>query len=204
MSTSVQLDVERPASYQPVQLVIRLLVMILLAAVGAPLGWLFHALYLALPLVAAFAGPAFGERYPQDLGGPMVGALRWLLALYAYLGLLTDRLPIDEQHLGIRYDVACAGTPTIGGALLRWVTSIPALVVLWVLGAVSVVLWLIAAVAILVRRQVPDAIYDFQRHLLRLTGRFFAHHASLVPGMAPIRVDTGSDAGAVGPPVSAR
>jgi hypothetical protein len=202
MSASIQFDVERPATYQPVQLVVRLLIMILLAAVGAPLGWVFHSLYLALPLVAAFSGPAFGERYPQDVGGLVVGALRWLLALYAYLGLLTDRLPTDEQHLGIRYDVACTGTPSIGGALLHWVTSIPALLVLWVLGIVSMVLWLIAAVSIVVRGQVPDSIYGFQRGVLGLLARFFAHHASLVPGAAPIRFDWTAPAGA-GPPVTA-
>jgi hypothetical protein len=201
MSASIQLDVERPTSYQPVQLAVRLLIMVMLAAVGAPLGWLFHALYLVLPLVAAFAGPAFGERYPQELGRPLVGALRWLLALYAYLGLLTDRLPVDEERLGIRFDVACSGTPSIGGALMRWVTSFPALIVIWVLGIVSTVLWLFAAVAIVARGQVPAAIYEFQRSLLRRVAYFLAHHASLVPGMAPIRVD--AEERPVGPPITA-
>lgn len=190
MTAAIQFDVERPASYQPVQLAVRVLVMVTLAVIGAPLGWLFHVLYLLLPIVAAFAGPAFGERYPQDVGAPLVAAIRWLLALYAYMALLTDRLPIDGAHLGVRYEVACTGTPSIGGALLRWLTSVPALIMLWVLGVISCVLWVVGVVSILVSRQVPTPIYDYQRGLLRFVARFFAHHASLVPGMPPLRLDT--------------
>jgi hypothetical protein len=194
MSTSIHFDVERPASYQPAQLLIRLLFMMVLAVVGAPLGWVFHVLYLGLPILAAVAGPALGDRYAEQVGQPLQGALRWLLALYAYLGLLTDRPPLDEQHLGVRYEVTCRGTPTVGSALLRLLTSIPAAIVLWVLGVVSAVLWIVAAINILAWRQVPDWIFNFQRGVLRMFARFVAHHASLVEGAAPVTFDSGPDA----------
>lgn len=193
MSTSIHFDVERPVSYQPAQLLVRILFMIALAVIGAPLGWVFHVLYLGLPIMAAVAGPALGDRYAEQVGTPLLRALRWLLALHAYLALLTDRPPLDEQHLGVRYDVLCRGTPTVSSALLRLMTSIPAAIALWVLGMISGVLWPFAAVSVVLWRRVPDWIFDFQRGVLRLFARFVAHHASLVEGGAPVTFETGSD-----------
>jgi hypothetical protein len=193
MSTSIHFDVEQPATYQPAQLLVRILFMIALAVIGAPLGWLFHVLYIGLPILAATAGPAFGQRYAEEVGTPLLRALRWLLALHAYLALLTDRPPLDEQHLGIRYDVVCRGTPTVSSALLRLITSIPAAILLWVAGVVSTVLWLLGAVSVLLWRRVPTWIFDFQRGVLRLFAHFAAHHASLVEGPAPVMFETGPD-----------
>ena len=105
-------------------------------------------------------------------------------------------MPVDEASLGVRYDVERSGAPTVRSALLHLVTSIPAALMLWVLGIVSAVLWLIAVLTILLDRTVPASIYDFQRGVLRAFGNLLAHHASLVDGAAPLRFDTGPEAGA--------
>jgi hypothetical protein len=194
MSTAIHFDVERPASYQPSQLLVRLLIMFALAVVGAPLGWIFHVLYLALPLLAAVTiGTLGAARYHEEVGASLVRALRWYLGLHAYLALLTDRLPLDEQLIGVRYEVAPHGAPSLASALMKLVTSIPALIVMWVLGVVAAVLWVIAALGILVTGGYSAWIFDFQRGVLRMFARFLAHHASLVEGAAPIAFDTGPD-----------
>jgi hypothetical protein len=196
MSTSIRFDVERPSAYEPGQIVVRLGLMVVLAVVGAPLGWVFGALFVLLPLVAAVMIATSGAGYYLTQVAPTVTrGLSWLLELYAYLGLLTDRAPFGQPRR-VRYEVAPGGTPTVSSALWHLVTSIPVMILLWVLGTVSAVLWVFAAASVVVGGNYPAAIFDFQRGILRMFANFVAHHASLVDGAAPLRFDTGPDTAA--------
>jgi len=191
---SIRFDVVRPDRYDPAHLVVRIILMMLLAVVGAPLGWVFFVLYLALPALAAIVINSRGASYYQQQIAPhIVKGLRWLLELYAYLGLLTDRLPLDESQPAVRYEIDAAGAPTAKSALVHLLTSIPVAILLWALGLVSAVLWLIAAVFVLLERSYPSSVFDFQRGILRVFARFLAHHASLVEGAPPLRFDTGPE-----------
>jgi hypothetical protein len=190
MDHPVKLEVERPERYDRTQLVLRLVIMALMGIVGCTLGWLFAVLYLGLPAVAAIAiAQRGGAAYLGDLGPRVVRALRWVLALYAYLGLVTDRPPTSEAELGVELDVTPGGDPTTKRALLRLVTSIPAALVLALLGAVSALAWVVAAVFVLAVRTVPRALFDYQRGVLRWQARLLAYHASLV-GRSPLALDT--------------
>lgn len=193
--TPVRFDaVALPATYDRGQILMRVLVLVLLAVLGTPLGWIFGVLYLALPVAAAIVvstrGPA---TWVDDVGARLVGALRWLLGAYAYLGLLTDRFPTRADAVGVRYEVDRGGAPTVRSALLRLITSIPAAIFLWLLTIVGGIVWLIGVVAILATESLPGFVVDYQRGLVRMFARFLPHHASLVEGPVPIKFDTGPE-----------
>lgn len=196
MSSPVRFDVvSPPAAFERVQLLLRLLIMIVLAVVGAPLGWVFGVLYFGLPALAAVTiSQRGGSRYRDEMGQRLVSAFRWVLAVYAYLGLLTDRLPTSASEMGITFEVAPSGEPTVKSALWRLLSSLPCAIVMWLLGLVSALVWVIAAIFILSGGSYPHALYDFQRGIMRMFARFLASHASLVDSPAPIAFDTGAEA----------
>src|SRR4051812_7029992 len=97
-SYPVQFDAVRPLHFDRVQIAVRVLLFVILGFVGASLGWLFVLLYLGLPaLAASFVSTRGAERYLAEIGPRVMRALRWVLAVYAYLSLVTDRLPIDTD-----------------------------------------------------------------------------------------------------------
>lgn len=196
MSAQVRFDVVAPpATFDRWQLVLRLLLMVVLAVVGAPLGWTFALLYLGLPALAAVViSQRGGARYRDEMGPRVVAAMRWILGVYAYLGLLTDRLPTAAAEIGIGFEVARSGEPTVKSAVWRLLSSLPCAIVMWLLGLVSALVWVIAAIYIIAGSTYPHALYDFQRGILRMFARFLAAHASLVEGPAPIAFAVGPEA----------
>ena len=90
----VVFDVQRPAGYERAQIALRILVLAILGALSAPLGWLFGVLYLALPAVAAVGISSRGPQgFLSEMSTDIVRTIRWVLSFYAYLLLLTDRFP---------------------------------------------------------------------------------------------------------------
>ncbi len=163
---------------QRVQVLIRLALLAALAAVGCSSAyWL---LYLALPVVAALLVWRDGTgRYFVDDAPGIIRVLRWLAGAYAYLWLLTDALPTSEPGASVELTVEVGGRPTVGSALLRLITSLPALLLLTILSIAAAVLWVIGAVAMLVTERVPPAIGDFIAMKLRYQFRAIAYHLSL-------------------------
>jgi hypothetical protein len=159
------------------QIVLRLALFAILGCVS----WssLYWALYLALPVAAAvwvtLDGP---ERYAADDSRDIVRVLQWIAGAYAYGWLLTDAPPGAASPVELR--VESGGQPTATSALLRLVTSLPALVVLGVLSIVAPVLWIVGAVAALATERVPAWVADFFVLLLRYKLRLAAYHLSLV------------------------
>lgn len=193
MST-VHFDVTRPVTYDKIQILVRILGMMLLGVIGTTLGWVAGVAYIGLPVLAAVMISTSGAaRYHEGFAPKLVTAFRWLLGVHAYFALLTDRFPLDSRSLSVRYEVEPSGAPTVGAALMHLVTSIPAALVMWILGCLSAIVWLIAAVAVLFNNTYPQSMFDFQRAVLRMYARFLAHHASLVPGAAPVAYDPGAE-----------
>jgi hypothetical protein len=173
----VQLRVDPPARLQRIHVLIRL---VLLVALGA-LGWssLYWLLYLALPALAALLlASQGGERYLAEDAPRFTGVLRWLAGAYAYLWMLTDALP--DREGSVELQLQPGGTPTAGSALLRLVTSIPAVLVLGILSFAAGVLWIVQALIVLVRERPSTAIADFLALTLRYQFRLGAWHLSLV------------------------
>ena len=187
----VTFDVDRPEKFERPQVFLRILVAVILSILAGAIGWIFGLVYLVLPVVAAiFVSQKGGEKYLAEDGPRVTGWLRWIVAFYAYLGILTDRFPTEKPEEIVRFEVQTGGTPTVGSALLRLIYSIPSAIVLSVLSIVSAVIWLIAAVMVLIQENYPEGLYDFQRGILRWEARLLGYHASLVEQYPPFALDT--------------
>jgi hypothetical protein len=193
-SYAATFDIAQPQKFDRVQIAIRILIVVVLSILGGLVSWLYGAVYLAVPVVAAILISQRGaERYLAEAGENMAKWLRLLLAFYAYMGLLTDRLPNEEPKETLHFEVATNGSPTAGSTLLRIILAIPSAFVLMLLGIVAAVLMLIAAVMILIQETYPEGIYKYLRGVLRWEARLFAYMASLVDEYPPFALDMESE-----------
>src|SRR4030042_782721 len=160
----VTFDVSRPEKFERPHVFVRILVVAILCILAGAIGWILGLVYLVFPVLAAiFVSQKGPEKYLEEDGPRMAGWLRWVLALYAYLGILTDRFPTEKPEEIVRFEVRTGGSPTVGSALLRLIYSIPSAFVLGILGIVSGIVLLIAAVMVLIQENYPEGLYDFQR-----------------------------------------
>ena len=186
----VQFEVTRPLSFERHQVALRLLILLILALLGGSMAWIFGFLYLFLPAFVAIQLSQKGsERFIAEDTGKLKRLLHWVLALYSYLALLTDRLPTDTPERSVNFDVTTTGRPTPGSALLRLLYSLPALVFFAILGFVAGVAWVVAMVLVLVQGTYPDALFRLQCGVMRLQARLLAYHASLVEEYPPFTLD---------------
>jgi hypothetical protein len=120
-------------------------------------------------------------RYLDEDAPRIVRVLRWAARAYAYLWLLTDSVPRAEAGAGpVELEITPGGGPTVSSALVRLLSSLPALVLLGLLSVVAVPLWVIGAIAILVNERTPTPIADFLSMKLRYQFQLVAYHLSLV------------------------
>jgi hypothetical protein len=186
----VTFDVVRPEKFQRPHMVIRILVLIILSILAGAIGWILGLVYLVFPVLAAiYISQKGAEQFLQQDGPRMTGWLRWVIALYTYLAILTDRFPTEKPEEIVRFEVRTTGTPTVGSALLRLIFSIPSAFVLGLLSIVGGILWIIAAIMVLVQENYPDGMYNFQRGLMRWEARLLGYHASLVDQYPPFALD---------------
>lgn len=183
-------EVSYPQRFDRVQVVLRVVIIWLAALIGIPF-WLI--LYLGFPVLAAvLISQKDGARYLTEDGPRVIGWLRAVVAVIAYLWILTDRLP-GASESPVRFEVESAGTPTAGSALLRILTAIPSAFVLALLMFVSTIIWVIAAVWVLVAETYPESLYGFQRGIVRWAARLLAYLASLIDSYPPFGLETGQN-----------
>lgn len=179
-----------PGKFERAHVLIRLLVAIALGLAGISMGWSWGLLYLLLP---AFAAAAIvqrgGERYLAETAPRLAVALRWLLAIWAYLALLTDAVPDKEGVARLDFELRPTGKPTVGSALLRLLTSIPAMIVLFVFGIVSAVIWLLAMIWVAIAATYPEPLFRLQVAIYRFQARLLAYHASLCEEYPPVSLE---------------
>jgi hypothetical protein len=193
-------SVARPERFDRVQIALRVAILVVLSLVGSSLGALFALLYLALPIIAAVAlGERGHARFLAEDAPRLARGLRWIMSAFAYMTLLTDRLPSNEADDGVRFDIepgawpapAGAGGASAMGALARIVTGLPSALVLGFLSIASWFVWLVAAVMILLTERYPEALYDFQCGVLRWQARLLGYLVSLVEAYPPFAFDAG-------------
>jgi hypothetical protein len=185
----VTFEVTQPQKFERPQVFIRIVAYFLLSLIMSLAYW-------GLPIVAAiWASQKGSQRYLEEDGPKVTGWLRWMTALSAYVYMLTDRFPSDEDA-SVRYEVQPTGSPNVGSALLRLITSIPSLIVFSILNWVAGIIWIIAAVMILIQETYPQGLYDFQCGVVRWQARLIAYHASLVDEYPPFAFDMGSQSAA--------
>jgi hypothetical protein len=200
-SYAATFDIAPPQKFDRVHVAIRVLIIVVLGLLAGVIGWLYGAVYLALPIAAAILISQRGaERYLAEAGDNMTKWLRYLLAFYAYMGLLTDRLPNEEPKETLHFEVATGGSPTAGSALLRIILAIPSAIVLGLLGIVAGILMLYAAIMILIQETYPEGVYNFLRGVMRWEARLLAYMASLVDEYPPFALDTQPEGVTPAPP----
>ncbi len=162
-----------------IHVVVRVAALAALGAVGCSSA--YWVLYLGLPVLAALLVSRDGAAGYLDGDAPAaIRVLRWVASAYAYLWLLTDVLPTTERAGPVELSIQAGGTPTVGSALGRLLTSIPAALVLVLMSVAATVLWIFGAIAILATERVPPAIADFIAMTLRYQFRLLAYHLSVV------------------------
>jgi len=190
----VTFDVARPDKFDRTQVALRILVILLLSILAGAVGWLLGLVYLAVPVVAAILISQKGAAvYLEQKGDPLTNLLRWYLALYSYLAMLTDKFPAEKPEEIVRFDVTPSGSPAVGSALLRLIYSIPSAFVLGILGIVGVVIWIIAVISVLIQENYSEGLYNFQLGIMRWQARLLGYHASLVERYPPFAVDVGPE-----------
>jgi hypothetical protein len=200
-SYAATFDIAPPQKFDRVHIAIRVLIIIVMAILGGVLGWLYGAVYLAIPVAAAILISQRGaEGYLAGANDNMTRWIRYLLAFYAYMGLLTDRLPNEEPKETLHFEVKTGGSPTAGSALLRIILAIPSAFVLGLLGIVAFILMLVAAIMILVQETYPEGIYNYLRGVMRWEARLLAYIASLVDEYPPFALDMESEGTLPAPP----
>lgn len=190
-------DIERPERFARSQLALRLVLVVVLSAVGV-LSGIEMVLYLGVPVLAAILISQKGAaRYHDEANANMTSWLRFTVGAYAYLALLTDKLPGDAAAgPNSQFEVTPTGTPTVGGTLVRIILAIPHAIVLAVLGVVAGLLIIFAAVMILVRQSYPSPVYNFLRGYVRWQARLLAYMSALVDEYPPFSLSNGGDAAA--------
>ncbi len=186
----VNVEIDSPIHFDRTLVLLRIVLAMVLAWIGITSGWVACALFVGLPLLAAIAIARNGaERYLNEDGPRVWRGLTWLLRLSAFMMMLTDTLPSTTQH-PVRFELRTSGQPTVGSALLRFLTSIPSGIVLCLLGFLAGILLVIAVVVALISAHVPHTLLAYLRGMLRWQARLVAYHASLVAEYPPFSFDT--------------
>jgi len=191
-------DVKFSDRFSRVQLAVRMVLFVIIGLLGFSLGALFLVLYLALP---AFAAVHLSESPPKQFlenAGPRIArVLRWVMAVYAYFALLTDRLPTHEPDGQIELEIAAGGRPTAGSALLRILYGIPSALALVIVLWFASIAWVIAFVLVLIRERYGHALFEFQTGVLRWMVRLLAYQASIVEPYPPFSLGEAAPPAAV-------
>ncbi len=187
MSFPVAFDVERPPAFERAHVFLRVALLVVIGWVGHPLGLLWLGVPAAVAILVSQTG---GQRYLDESGPTVTRVLGWILAVVAYLALLTDRLP-DRGEPSIRFHVERSGSPTVGSVLLRILYAIPNLIVFAILTFFGGIVWVIAAVLVFVNGRYPESMWRFLLGLVRWEACLLAYLASLVDRYPPFALETG-------------
>ena len=182
--------VRRPEKFTRFQLLVRLAASIALGVLGISLGAVFLATYLALPVYAAVR---LGRRTPEDYlredAPQVVRSLSWIAAVFAWFGLVTDRLPMKDPDEDVRVVVEPMGRPSPASALWRVLLGGPSVLVLAVLACLGGFVWLWAVLCVLVHERVGESAHAYMAGVQRWGIRLLAYQASLVDVYPPFSFD---------------
>jgi hypothetical protein len=167
----------------------------LIIAIGVwhrTVGSLFGLLYVFLPLFAAMSiSRNGGVGLRREDARRFTSVIDWAVSFYAYFLFVIDRFPFNAGDRGAWLSVQVNGSPRVGSALARLVTTLPHAIVLCVLGVASGFVAFAMAVSVLATGKCPDGLHTFQRDVVAWIGRVLAYHASLVDAYPPFALTTG-------------
>ncbi|HEY4684881.1 MAG TPA: DUF4389 domain-containing protein [Dehalococcoidia bacterium] len=185
----IRLTIERPASQSRLTnfpLFIGSFIRMILLIPHLIILYFFQLLANLVYFIATFI-ILFTGRYPEGMLRLYVGYLRWTSNVYAYLAHLYDKYPpfsTDQQDYPLRFEVDSPGRlsrllnfPFIG-IFIKFVLTIPHLVILAFLMLAAYVVIFIAQFAILFTGSFPAGMHGFVvgvgRWYVRVTGYHYA------------------------------
>ena len=185
-------DIQMPKEFDKAQVVLRILIVLVLVLLQIG-NFLLAGAYLFLPIVAAVMISQNGpQQYLDEAQAGPVKWLRYIMMIYAYMALATDKLPTEDPEEVVQLNVTATGSPSVGQALLRIILAIPHAIVLGLIGIAFFVVWIVAAVSIFMNGSYPQWAADFIRGYLRWNARLLAYMASLVDEYPPFSFSNGS------------
>ena len=183
----VRIDVDAPARFERMQLLLRALILIAFGIVHQSGPGLFGLSYVLLPVIAAvLISRRSGAGYLERDAPWLTSIVEWIAGFYAYMLFVTDSFPLESGARAVRLKATAGGRPTVASALCRLLLSLPHFVLLALLGFVGAVLAFVTALLILIGARVPSSIRAFQQELVGWIGRVLVYHASLVETFPPM------------------
>jgi hypothetical protein len=182
---TVSYDVDRPPAFQRAHVFLRLALLIVIGWIGHPFGLLWLGVPVVVAILVAQKG---GQRYLDEDGPMLTRVLGWIVALLAYLALVTDALPSRGEQ-AVRFEVERSGSPTVGSALLRILYAIPSLIVLALLCFLGAIVWLLAIVLVLLSERYPESVWRFLCGIIRWEASVLAYLASLTDRYPPFTLE---------------
>ena len=159
------------------------------------IGWAGVGVVLyILPLITAVLtwrrrdGQSFQEAYGADydkIFGFWVGFEAWRLFGAADV---PDWNNVQNSRLSIDYQ-----TPSVGGALLRYLTIIPHAIFYWLLGIVLFFAFLVAAVTVLSSESIPGWVQSLFRGTVAYQARTLGYYMALVDRYPPFSLEEPPD-----------
>lgn len=186
----VHYSVDKPAQFTRFQLLVRVFAFVVLGMLGLSLGLLFMVAYVALPVFAASRLSGRDSASYLDEDGPrVVRALRWFAAIFAWLGMATETVPVRSPEETVHLEVERSGQPTASSAMWRLLFGLPSAFLLGLLAFVGGFVWLWAAFVVLISERVGDGAFRFLAGIQRWSIRLLAYQASLVEPYPPFSFD---------------
>ncbi len=178
-------SVEAPERFQRMQILLRIFVY--WAIIYLPIGFaLISAPVLSAVLISQRGGKGFLETY----GALYERALCFVLGIYAWLYYAVDEFPRWDGEGAFKVRIRPKGEPSVGSALLRYLTVIPHAVVIWLLFVFAVILGLVGAFTVLLWGRVPGFVRRLELAFVAYNGRTLAYYISLVDDYPPFTLST--------------
>lgn len=186
MPYPVTFDIQPPARFDKTQVFIRILIVIILSLLAGFISWIIGAVYLIFPVAAAILISQKGtEQFFSESDRNIGKWLRYVVAAFAYMAFLTDRLPNQDPAETFQLSIQPGGDASAGSALLRIIMAIPHAIVLGIVSLAFIVVLPVAAISILISESYPAWVYNFTRGYLRWETRVLGYMASLTDDYPP-------------------
>lgn len=185
MSFPVGFDISQPEKFQRVQIALRFIIIFLFIIIN-PLYYFYLFLFLLIPFVSSILISQKGaERYLQESNTNITKWLSYLVGFNAYLGILTDKLPIENVLTHFTLKVHPGGKPTIGDPLLRIILAFPHYLVLIIISIPFIVFYPLAAIFILATENYPLFLYNYFRGFVRWQTRVYYYLTAVIEEYPP-------------------
>ena len=185
MSYPVNFDISQPEKFQRIQIALRFIIIFLFWIINL-LSYLYVGLYLLVPLVASILISQKGaERYLRESSTNITKWLSYLVGFNAYMGLLTDKLPIENVMTHFNLKVQPGGKPTIGDPIVRIILVLPHYIVLSIIAIPFIVFYPLAAIFILATETYPELLYSYFRGYVRWQTRVYFYVTAVIEEYPP-------------------